>query len=338
MSYVKLARGVKALLDVNLRLQAGETVLVVTDTNKQAIAEAIAFAAHERGAEVSIITMLPRQRHAEEPPAAVARALLGVQVALLPVTFSLTHTAAARNARDAGCRIVSLPACTEDMFTDGSLEVDFVHLQSLVEAVGREISKAHQARVLSADGAVLTLPLAGRTSVDATGVCHESGTLGVPPNVETAVSPLEGATSGTLVVDGVVAPGGAVAQPIIVRFEAGRISAIEGGSDATRLKALLEGYEDPNVFCPVELGFGMNPKARMGRDSMAEDEGEFGSVHIGLGNGVTFGSAIRAAAHIDLVLKAPTVELDGRVILQNKAFTLPGLSFKLGKGGNIEGQ
>jgi leucyl aminopeptidase (aminopeptidase T) len=336
MKEVSLARGVRMLLDVNLNLKAGETVLVVTDTNKQAIAEAIAFAASERGAEVSVITMLPRQRHAEEPPAAVARALLAVDVALLPVSFSLTHTLAARTARDAGCRIISLPACTEDMFADGSLEVDFLRLQPLVQAVGRQLSSSRQARVLSGGGAVLTLPLAGRASVDATGVCREPRTLGVPPNVETAVSPLEGATSGILNVDGVVAPGGPVSKPITVRFVDGRIAEIAGGADAAKLQALLDGYDDPNVFVPVELGIGMNPKARMGRGSVAEDEGEFGSVHIGLGNGATFGSSISAKAHIDLVLKAPRVELDGKVLLDNKVLTVPGRTVRLDKRGEMK--
>ena len=336
MSDIRLARGVRTLLDMNLNLQPGEDVVVVTDPQRRPIAEAIAFGASERGAEVTLITMLPRTRHGEEPPAAVAEALRVAKVAVLPTTYSLTHSRAVRTARDAGCRILSLPVITEDSFLNGALEVDFLELHSLAVAVGQQLTAAKQARVLSSGGAVLTVPLAGRPSFDQTGVCHEPGTLGVPPNVETAVSPLEGTAFGTLVVDGVVVPGGPVAEPITVRVEDGRITAIEGGPDAAQLQALLAGYGDSNVFCPVELGLGLNPKAKMGRGSVLEDEGEFGSLHIGLGEGASFGSSIHAKAHIDLVLRAPTLELDGKIVLQNKAYTLPGLVFKLGRGGTIE--
>jgi hypothetical protein len=32
-----------------------------------------------------------------------------------------------------------------------------------------------------------------------------------------------------------------------------------------------------------------------------EDEGEFGTLHLGIGNGITFGSTIRAVGHVDLL-------------------------------------
>jgi leucyl aminopeptidase (aminopeptidase T) len=75
----------------------------------------------------------------------------------------------------------------------------------------------------------------------------------------------------------------------------------------------------------------------MGKGFPLEDEGEFGSVHIGLGEGRSFGSSIRAKAHVDLVVRAPIAELDGQVLLQNKEFTLNGRKFKIGEGGAIEG-
>jgi hypothetical protein len=36
-----------------------------------------------------------------------------------------------------------------------------------------------------------------------------------------------------------------------------------------------------------------------------EDEGEFGTLHLGIGNGITFGSTIRAVGHVDLVVRHP---------------------------------
>ena len=49
-----------------------------------------------------------------------------------------------------------------------------------------------------------------------------------------------------------------------------------------------------------------------------EDEGEFGTLHLGIGNGITFGSKIRAVGHIDLVVRYPIVEVDGIVVLKDR--------------------
>ena len=49
---------------------------------------------------------------------------------------------------------------------------------------------------------------------------------------------------------------------------------------------------------------------------MLEDEGVFGTVHIGIGTNITLGGRIKAAIHYDLILWHPTVELDGRVVLE----------------------
>ena len=66
--------------------------------------------------------------------------------------------------------------------------------------------------------------------------------------------------------------------------------------------ATLESYDDPNIYCAVEMGMGMNPNARVGASSSLEDEAELGTMHIGIGNGITFGSSIRAKGHCDLVM------------------------------------
>jgi leucyl aminopeptidase (aminopeptidase T) len=70
------------------------------------------------------------------------------------------------------------------------------------------------------------------------------------------------------------------------------------------------------MYCHVELGVGLNPKAPIGRGVELEDE--FGTLHLGIGNGMTFGSSIRAVGHVDLVIRRPIVEVDDRVVLKNR--------------------
>ena len=40
--------------------------------------------------------------------------------------------------------------------------------------------------------------------------------------------------------------------------------------------------------------------------------------HILVGNGITFGSTIRAIGHIDLVVRHPIVEVDGKGVLKDR--------------------
>jgi leucyl aminopeptidase (aminopeptidase T) len=49
---------------------------------------------------------------------------------------------------------------------------------------------------------------------------------------------------------------------------------------------------------------------------MLEDEGVFGTVHIGIGTNVTLGGKVKAAIHYDLIMWQPTIDLDGRIVLE----------------------
>jgi len=101
-------------------------------------------------------------------------------------------------------------------------------------------------------------------------------------------------------------------------IEDGRVNSIEGGKDAEGLLKLLEGFGDPNMYQVVEFGIGLNKEARIGRGLMAEDEGQFGTVHLGLGEGRTFGLPVSAPSHVDLVVRNPVVSVDGELILRQE--------------------
>jgi leucyl aminopeptidase (aminopeptidase T) len=50
---------------------------------------------------------------------------------------------------------------------------------------------------------------------------------------------------------------------------------------------------------------------------MLEDEGVYGSVHIGIGTNITLGGTVKAAVHYDLLMLNATIEMDGITILEN---------------------
>ena len=56
-----------------LAVKPGETVLIVTDTEKERIGRALFSRAVELGSEAAILTMLPRSKHGEEPRGSLRR-------------------------------------------------------------------------------------------------------------------------------------------------------------------------------------------------------------------------------------------------------------------------
>jgi uncharacterized phosphosugar-binding protein len=106
-------------------VKRGESVLIVVDTSTPAsISKSLFEAARDLGCEVMVMTMLPRSRHGEELPPAVAEAMMKADVVIASTTMSLTHTQARINACKAGSRIASMPGITESMMSSGGITAD----------------------------------------------------------------------------------------------------------------------------------------------------------------------------------------------------------------------
>ena len=313
-----MTRGAEVVIGTCLNVQARENVVVVADMPNHDAGMALAGAARRRGAEVSLILIEPRKAHAEDPPPPVVEALCQADAAVLATIFSLSNAEARRMANRASTRIISLPGCRRETLCSGAIFADFAATQPLIRRLGEVLSNAHTLHVSTATGTDLTVHLCGRKSVDQTAMAHDPGTWAPCPNLETAVGPDEDGVDGTLVVDGVLIPGGVPERPVTVSIREGRMQTIEGGKEADALRALLHGFNSGAMCQVVEIGIGLNRQARIGRGLMAEDESQFGTLHLGFGEGRTFGVPVSAPSHVDLVIRRPAVTVDGRVILKDE--------------------
>jgi len=52
-----------------------------------------------------------------------------------------------------------------------------------------------------------------------------------------------------------------ITSPVALRFEAGRVVAIEGGHDAFLIRDYIEGWHDPEGYDISHLGWGSHPNA-----------------------------------------------------------------------------
>lgn len=109
----------KRAVNICAAVKRRENVLVVTDTNKVQIAEVLAKASREVGAETVVAIMNPRDMHGNEPPKMVA------DIIFTPTTYSLTHTDSMDEARNEGARAIILRGITGEMRVRGGMTADY---------------------------------------------------------------------------------------------------------------------------------------------------------------------------------------------------------------------
>lgn len=318
MKDLLMIRGAATLLDVCAAVKPGESVLIVTDMLKYKIARVLASASIERGAETILTIMQPRIRAGQEPPKAVAETMKRADVIYLPVSRSITHTHAVKDAAAAGARLIAMTEFTEEMMIQGGLEADFPKLKPICLKVAGCFQKGKKARLTTPAGTDLLMDIGGRPG-NAMYCIVEPGQFSPVPTVEANVSPIEGTAHGRIVVDASIPylGIGVIEEPIVVDVEAGFITRIKGGKQARMLREDLENQGDPNSFNIAELGLGLNPQCRM-LGIMLEDEGVMGTAHIGIGTNITLGGKIKAPCHYDLIVWNPRVEVDEKVIIDGK--------------------
>jgi len=316
MKELLMLKGAKTLIDVCTKVKPGETVLVVTDMYKLNIAKVIAGVAMDRGAEAIVTVIHPRERNGQEPPDAVAAAMKKADVVFTPVTRSITHTHAVKDAAAQGTRLIVMTDFTEEMMIGGGLEADFEELKPVCKRVAQKFADGKTLVLTTPAGTHLQLDITGRRGNALYGLV-EPGQFSTAPTVEANVSPIEGSANGHLVVDASIPyiGIGVLTEPIHVDVKDGVITRIQGGAQARALQKDLESHGDPNVFNIAELGVGLNPKCRL-CGIMLEDEGVISTCHIGIGTNITLGGNTKAAVHYDLLMWAPTVVVDGERVLE----------------------
>jgi len=317
MEWARMMRGARTILDDCASVKPREKILIVTDTQLSRIGEVLAAAAYERDAEPVIAIMEPRARDGQEPPAMIAEAMKHADVVLSPVSRSITHTSAVKDAVAAGARVLVMTAFTERIMVSGGIEADFRAQRPTCIRLAELFTGASSLRLTTAAGTDLRMSVAGRRGNALTGVV-EPGTFSTVPTIEANVSPVEGTARGRIVADASIPyiGIGLLREPVTMDVEDGLIKTIRGGYQAEALRRNLEEKGDPNVYNIAEIGVGLNPRSQM-TGVMLDDEGVLGSAHVGIGTSITLGGRVKAATHYDLVLWRPTLVLDDETVIED---------------------
>ena len=270
------------------------------------------------GLEAMLVEMLPRTRNGEEPPRGIAEIMKHVDIVLAPTSKSLSHTVAREEASRAGVRCATLPGITDDCMAR-CLAADYAAVAARSRKYADILTRGSNVRITNADGTDLLLVIEGRRGEPDTGILHERGAFGNLPAGEAYIAPLEGKASGVFVADGAMAGREYVGDKICIEVEGGYAVAIEGGEAAKALETIIAplGMAARNI---AELGIGTNEMAVL-TGSVLEDEKVMGTIHIAIGDNSHMGGVVSVPSHLDGIVLAPTVVVDGVTIMESGKFT-----------------
>ena len=306
---------IKAVFTGSLKLKPAESCLVITDTIKEPIGKA--FYEYARGItpKAELVVMEPTKEHGTEPPQDVARKMLEYDVELLITEKSLTHTKARRDATAMGARIATMPSVTEEI-ANRCLDVDYESLKKESNRIYDILNSAENVRVTTEIGTDITFKIGSSTFFGKDGGSFDyKGAFGNLPEGEVSFAPET--CEGVFVVDASFPDLGLLASPLTFKVREGRAQEITG----ERAEEVIERLDEvgPGAYVVAEFGIGLNPKAQV-TGNILEDEKVIGTVHIAVGNNLSYGGDNDVPLHLDGVITKSDIYVDGKKLMERGKF------------------
>lgn len=197
------------------------------------------------------------------------------------------------------------------------------------------MQETKEIRIVSAAGSDYMLRKDGRKGSYQCGIADEPGRWDHWPSGMVYCAPLEDSAEGLYVVE----PGDVMlgnwrhAQSRVeITLEKGRITKIEGGTDAYLLQSYLERCGDNGAFRLSHAGWGTDERADWGAVGM-DSESKYGTVLVAIGRNIFdapaahcgLGGVNRSVAHFDICCRNTSLYLDGRLVVENEKFLIDDL-------------
>ncbi|MCX8174069.1 MAG: aminopeptidase [Thermoplasmata archaeon] len=304
-----LIDGARNVLKNCLDIKKGEKLLIITDTEKEKIAEVFFESAHEMGAEVLSLMMPVMGKDGVEPPDCVARIMLDMDAIIIMTKHSMTHTAARRNA-NRKARIVSMPDVPAESVSSGGITANYTEIRDLIDRMKEKFLKKKEVKIVSEKGTEIVMKFTKYRWIDKDdGLCRNRGDFTTLPAGEFFAAPDEKTANGKLVIDGSF--GKLLSEPITFTVKEGYV---ESASNGDILKAMdAYGKSGRNI---AEMGIGVNKSAKLMGHPL-EDNKVYGTVHIGFGDNSRYGGKIKCSYHAHGVILKPSVYVDNVLVVEN---------------------
>ncbi len=199
------------------------------------------------------------------------------------------------------------------------MDTDLRKLANCTNKISDLLSIGKQLQVHTPDDTHITMSIKTQKGIADTGVINGHGNLCSLPAGEVRIRPEPGTVEGRITVQ--LVPGnGKKAEPAQLIVSNGVVRQIRGqGSTAESLRKALRNRNGAGRAI-VELSFGTNFNAVFGKSGIEDMKVQGGAtVSIGSYDNKSRTLSVRAKA----IMLSPSMSIDGRLVLQNGALTLP---------------
>jgi 2,5-dihydroxypyridine 5,6-dioxygenase len=196
-------------------------------------------------------------------------------------------------------------------------------LRRRVEAGERHLRGASILRFTNAVGTDVSYRVEGQPILTEYGYTRSAGRWDHWPGGFLATVAADKGVNGCVVMDvgDIVYPlKRQLAAPVEFVIRDGRVIEINGGDDASELRAFIDSYRDPRAFAVSHIGWGLNEACQwrvdvpgIGMDGRAY----YGNVLFSMGPDIEFGGNNDTACHLDLPMRHCSLWLDDQMILDS---------------------
>jgi len=298
-----------------MKVKEAESVLIVSNHEKQTVADALFQAAKNLNTEPYLLFYPAGKVNGEEPPALVGEMMKKADVVIAPTVVSVSHTDARRNACANGhTRIATLPGITDEIFERG-LGSDYEEIAKLCRDIYDPLQNGKKARVTTAGGMDVELDIPNG-AVICDGDISAPGSFSNLPDGEVLVAPTS--ANGVIVADRCA---NLITEPTRITVKDGYIVDIEDNESGRRFREMIEKTKikdgNNNAEFIAEFAIGTNKKAKV-TGVVLEDEKVYGTCHIAFGDNTSYpGGKNPSNWHMDVIIFKPTVHIDGQLIQQD---------------------
>ncbi len=322
-----------------VKVQSGERVVIITDSETERLADAVLKQAEGVGAVVTKLGMEefgPRPDDGSNPlpfPQAMADAMAEAEVSFYIARGKAGELQSFRKPMldkvdEVGLRHAHMPNFIEKMMSTG-MAADYDEIQKISAKVYDIVAEAREIRVTTAAGTDILARFDPKYNWIISDGNIRAGHWSNLPDGEVFTAPVD--ANGTVVIDGCLGDffnakyGDLQGNPLSYELKGGRAVAGSVRCDAAELKEEFERYTfttDDNSNRLGEFAIGTNVGLKELIGNLLQDE-KFPGIHLALGSPYPdkTGAEWDSKAHNDGIMRNPTIVVDGRTIMKDGTFT-----------------
>ena len=311
---IRQEKALEKVLHDCLRVNPKDSVLILVDESNWEMGRKFLKKSLSQKIDAVLLEIGNLNNRNPEPSPTIQKIAKQASAVIALTSYPLLHSKFKNAVCHNGGRILFINNSFENLFLR-TINTNIESIKSRSHRFADLLSISKEIHLTTPAGTDLTFRIARHKGSVHTGEVKEPGNVSFLPAGEASVTPDRESSKGVIVVDGSIPFIGKIENPIEIKVKDGSGYKLTGKEEAEKLRKIIKpfGRASRNI---AEFGIGTNPNAILTGESI-EDEKVLGTAHIALGNPNFEGGSIKNFLHLDLILKKPTVRMDGHLVLKN---------------------